>query len=135
MALLSLTCCLQGQTDSSTKTSRKEPEQREPEVYTMVEEMAEYPGGIQAMGNFIKTNIIIPKEVSKDKIAGKVFLKFIVFEDGTIKDVNVLKGVTGCEACDKESVRVIQMMPTWTPAKINGKPVKCYYTLPISFKP
>jgi protein TonB len=46
----------------------------------------------------------------------------------------MLKGVPGCADCDKEAIRVVESMPNWKPAKMTGRPVKCYFNLPFSFK-
>lgn len=105
------------------------------EIFTVVEEMPDYPGGVLERTNFIQKNIKFPKSAEKNGIYGKCFLKFIVKEDGSIKDVQVLKGVPNCSDCDKEAIRVISSMPKWKPGKQGGKPVSVYYNLPINFSP
>lgn len=105
-----------------------------PEIFTIVEETAEFPGGIAAMGKYIQQNLQYPAMAREANIGGKCFLKFVVNDKGEIGNVEVLKGVPGCPECDKEAVRVVKSMPKWKPAKMTGRPVNCYFNLPISFK-
>lgn len=105
-----------------------------PEIFTIVEEQAEFPGGIAELGKFIQKNLQYPPMARDAGISGKCFLKFVVNESGSISNVEVLKGVPGCPDCDKEAIRVVKSMPAWKAAKMTGKAVKCYFNLPISFK-
>jgi protein TonB len=105
-----------------------------PEIFTIVEEQAEFPGGIAAMQKYIASNIQYPSMARDAGIGGKCFLKFVVNENGEISNVEILKGVPGCPDCDKEAVRVVRSMPKWKPAKMTGRSVKCYFNLPVSFK-
>ncbi len=106
-------------------------------IYTIVEEQAEYPGGPQEMYKFIGNNIVFPISAKEDSLfAGcKSFIKFIVTENGTVNNAQVIKGCNGCPDCDKEALRVVNLMPKWKPGRQDGKPVKVYYNLPIKFKP
>jgi protein TonB len=105
-----------------------------PEIFTIVEEQAEFPGGIAAMMKYIQQNVQYPAMAREAGISGKCFLKFVVNENGEISNVEVLKGVPGCPDCDKEAIRVVKSMPKWKPAKMTGRAVKCYFNLPFSFK-
>ncbi|MCD6066117.1 MAG: energy transducer TonB [Bacteroidetes bacterium] len=69
----------------------------------------------------------------KKSKGGKAFIKFVIDVDGKVKDIRVLKS-SGDELLDKEAMRVIEIMPPWTPGKQNGKPVPVYFNLPINFK-
>jgi protein TonB len=102
------------------------------EVYTITEESASFPGGIPQMMEYMKTNTKYPQKCRMLLVGGKAFLKFVVNEDGTIINVEVLKSA-GMEDLDQEAVRVVKSMPIWTPAKMKGKPVKCYFNLPFNF--
>ncbi len=113
-------------------TGPAEPAQ--PEIFTIVEEAAEFPGGIAEMQKFIQKNLQYPSMAREAGLSGKCFLKFVVSESGSISNVEVLKGVPGCQDCDKEAIRVVKSMPAWKAAKMTGKSVKCYFNLPISFK-
>ena len=99
-----------------------------------LETIAEFPGGIPALMNYLTANIKYPKMAIEANISGKVFLKFVVFKDGTIRDVTVLKGVSGCIECDNEAIRVVNNITPWKPSKVKGKNVSCYFNLPITFK-
>ena len=105
-----------------------------PEIFTIVEENAEFPGGLAAMMKYIQQNVQYPAMAREAGISGKCFLKFVVNETGNISNVEVLKGVPGCPDCDKEAIRVVKSMPKWKPAKMTGRAVKCYFNLPFSFK-
>ena len=95
---------------------------------------AEFPGGYPAMMKYIKQNIQYPSMAREANISGKCFLRFVVSEGGEISNVEVMKGVPGCSECDREAVRVVKSMPKWKAAKMTGKSVKCFFTLPINFK-
>lgn len=103
------------------------------EIYTIVEEMAEFPGGIEAMKQYVITNTSYPKNRTATNQKGKCFVKFVVNEKGGISDIQILKGVPDCPECDKEAVRVIKTMPIWRPGKMNGRPVSMYYKVPVEF--
>ncbi len=102
------------------------------EIYTITEVQAEFPGGISEMMKFVQTNLKYPESARNKLIGGKVFLKFVVNETGEINNVEILKG-SGNDEIDEEAVRVVKLMPKWSPANMTGKPVKCYFNLPLSF--
>jgi periplasmic protein TonB len=103
-------------------------------IYDLVDETADFPGGMYACKNFILSNLVYPQNAKENKLEGKCFLKFIVSETGNISNIKVLKGVPNCPECDVEALRIVQTMPKWKPAKINGKPVNSTFTLPVQFK-
>lgn len=100
-------------------------------VYTFVEKMPEYPGGVDALMNYLSKNIKYPKAARKNNIQGKVFLKFVVSADGSINNVTIIRGIGG--GCEEEAVRVVENMPRWFPGYANGEAVDVWYTLPIVF--
>lgn len=106
----------------------------ESDILEIVDEPAEYPGGMSAMREYLKNNMMYPMSAKEAGIQGKCYLRFIVNTDGSISDVRVLRGVADCPECDKEATRVVKNMPNWKPGRMNGKDVKMYFTLPISFK-
>lgn len=110
------------------------PAEAAPEIFTIVEEQAEFPGGTAAMYKYIQQNVQYPAMAREAGITGKCFLKFVVNETGEISNVEVLKGVPGCSECDREAIRVVKSMPKWKAAKMTGKSVKCFFNLPINFK-
>ena len=112
------------------------PVETGPEIFTIVEEPAEFPGGFAAMNKYLSDKISpnYPAMAREAGISGKCFLKFVVNENGEISNVEVLKGVPGCPDCDKLAINTVKNMPKWKAAKMTGRAVKCYFTLPINFK-
>jgi periplasmic protein TonB len=102
------------------------------EVFTIVEQMPEYPGGTEAMMKFIGKNVRYPGQARRMGVEGRVFISFVVDAEGKISDVQAIKGIF--PDCDKEAVRVIQMMPSWKPGKQRGRPVKVRFVLPVIFQ-
>jgi TonB family protein len=103
-----------------------------PEVFTIVEEQAEFPGGISAMMKFVQANLTYPEKARNLGLGGKVFVKFIVSETGAIEHAEIIKG-SGYDAIDAEALRVVGIMPQWKAARMSGRNVKCYFNLPLSF--
>ena len=101
-------------------------------IYNIVEEPASFPGGMANCLKFLSENMKYPEDCKKEGIQGRVIAQFLIDKDGSIKDVKIVRGVH--PSLDKESIRVIESMPRWTPGKVKGEPVKCQYTLPIAFK-
>ena len=110
-------------------------EDEEPEVeqiFDVVEENPEFIGGMAKLYEYLGKNIKYPEMAKENSIQGRVYVQFVVWKDGTIRDVNVVRGVH--PTLDKEAVRVVKSMPKWTPGKQRGKPVNARFTLPIKFK-
>ena len=120
--------------DSCCRDPAGPTEAAAPEIFVVVEEPAEFPGGFAAMMKFIQQNVQYPAMAREAGISGKCHLKFVVDENGSISNVEILKGVPGCGDCDKEAIRVVKSMPKWKPGKQTGRAVKVYYNLPINFK-
>ena len=118
------------QTKKSDNTSDMKPDKNG--VYQLVEEMPEFPGGMDAMMKYLSENIKYPEDAIEKNQAGRVFVSFVVGTDGSINEATILRGV--CESIDKEALRVVNAMPKWTPGKVKGEPVKVEYNLPIVFK-
>lgn len=100
-------------------------------VYLNVEEMPEYPGGLDAFKMDIIATVKYPKEAKEKGISGKVYVTFVVNEQGKVSDAKIARGVD--PLLDKEALRVITELKTWKPGRENGKAVKVSYTAPISF--
>lgn len=111
----------------------EEPEEIVPtKIFEVVEVDPAFPGGEAAMNKFINENFEYP-EISREMgEQGKVFVQFVVYADGKIKDVKVIKGVS--PAIDKEAVRVVKKMPAWSPGEQAGKKVNVRYIIPINVK-
>jgi len=100
-------------------------------IFTVVESMPEFKGGMAELYKYLGNNIKYPVMAKESGIQGKVYVTFVVERDGSITDVRVLRGIGG--GCDEEAVRVVQDMPKWTPGKQRGKPVRVQYNLPVRF--
>ena len=100
-------------------------------VYTLVEHQPEYVGGNEAMRKHIMDHMEYPEAAKNAKIEGTTFTSFVVNTDGTMSDIQIVKGLS--PECDKEAVRVIQLMPKWIPGKQDGKNVSVRFVLPIKF--
>jgi TonB family protein len=101
-------------------------------TYTdQVDEIAEYPGGIDKLRQFLGANIKYPSEAIENNVDGKVILSFIVEKDGAISNIKVTKSLGF--GCDEEVIRVLKLSAKWTPAQLNGEPVRYTYNLPVQF--
>ncbi|WP_339879284.1 energy transducer TonB [uncultured Algoriphagus sp.] len=101
-------------------------------VYEEVDKMPVPHGGMEGLMSYLGQNIKYPKAAKKKGIEGKVFVDFVVKEDGSISDVSILRGIGG--GCDEEAFRVVSDSPQWTPGEIDGKRVSTRMKLPIEFK-
>jgi protein TonB len=110
----------------------KQVEEEEEEIFVVVENQPEFPGGQAAMMKFLSENIKYPVIAQENGIQGRVICNFVVERDGSITDVQVVRGVD--PSLDKEAVRVIQSMPKWKPGMQRGKPVRVRFTLPVVFR-
>jgi len=100
---------------------------------TTLEIKPQYPGGDKKLRNFITKKLNYPKVAEEKRLEGKIVIKFYIDTDGSVKNPVIIKdGVGG--GCAEEALRVVRMMPKWTPGTQKGKPVKVYYTMPIFFK-
>ena len=117
--------------DISIVEGRKLVSSNDEEVYMAVEQMPEFPGGMQALLDFIQSNIKYPEEAKEKKIEGQVFIRLCVTKTGDIDLVSVLKSAH--PLLDAEAVRVIKLLPRWEPGRQGGKAVNVWYTIPINF--
>jgi protein TonB len=112
--------------------TRKEEVVDEPEIFTIVEEMPEFPGGGEkALLQYLRENIKYPALARENGITGTVYVTFEIDQNGKVKDARVLRGIGG--GCDEEALRVVMNMPQWKPGKQRGKPVRVQYNLPVRF--
>ena len=101
-------------------------------VFISVEQMPEFPGGKNAMMEYIQKKLVYPSAAVQNGVQGRVVVSFIIEKDGSISNTTVLKGVDS--HLDKEALRIIKSMPKWKPAMQSGKYVRYKYTFPITFK-
>ena len=110
--------------------AKEEPQ--EEVVFQVVEEMPQFPGGLSEAMKFLAKNIKYPVEAQQAKIEGRVIVRFVVGRDGSVSNVEVVRGVS--PELDAEAVRVVSLMPKWIPGKQRGKAVAVKYTMPIMFR-
>jgi len=103
-----------------------------PVVYHAADEMPSFPGGDAAYAKFLRAKIQYPAEALNHGTSGKVHVSFIVDEEGHIRDAKVVKGLGF--GLDEEALRLVRIMPWWNPGRIQGRPVRVAYTLPIVFR-
>lgn len=98
----------------------------------VVEQMPSFPGGTQALFEYLKENVTYPEEFEETCVQGRVVVSFVVERDGSITEAKVVKSVY--PSLDEEALRVVNSMPKWCPGKQNGNSVRTKYTIPITFK-
>lgn len=109
-----------------------EPEPEPDEIFMVVEDQPEFPGGTAALMEYLRNNIKYPAICRENNIQGKVIVTFVVNKDGAITDPEVVKSVN--PSLDKEALRVISQMPNWKPGTQRGKPVRVKFNVPVSFQ-
>ncbi|MDZ7934525.1 MAG: energy transducer TonB [Emticicia sp.] len=100
--------------------------------FTTVEVQPSFMGGNSEMYKFLGKNLKYPTAAQRANIQGKVFLSFIVEKDGSITDIETMKGIGF--GCDEEAMRVVKLMPKWIAGKQNGRNVRVKFTIPVFFK-
>lgn len=103
-----------------------------PTVYHVADEMPAFPGGPEAFQKFLRKELKYPDEALRRGVSGRVFVRFIITHEGRIRDAEVVKGLGS--GLDQEALRLVRIMPWWTPGRISGQPVWVAYTLPIVFR-
>ena len=127
MSLMAI-CCLT--TVLAQKTVVSQNDQKE-DPFNVVEDMPAFPGGMEAMIQFISSNIKYPADAKKQKVDGRVLVKFVVEKDGSITEVKVIK--PAFPSLDAEAIRVVKAMPKWKPGYQRGQAVRVQFTMPINF--
>lgn len=109
------------------------PEERdnEGEIFMIVEEMPEFPGGQEALQKYLAENIRYPVIAEENGIQGRVFVSFVINQKGEVTNATVMRGVD--THLDREALRVIQAMPKWKPGKQRNVPVRVSCVLPVNF--
>jgi protein TonB len=101
-------------------------------AYQKVDVMPVFPGGDAALLKFIADSTHYPKDAKEKGIQGKVLARFMVKKDGSVSDVSIMQEVS--PSLDNEAIRVVKLLPKFTPGKLNGKRVPVWFTVPISYK-
>ncbi|MAZ36624.1 energy transducer TonB [Salibacteraceae bacterium] len=119
-------------TEIEIQEIEEEEEYVEPEIFTIVEENAEFPGGEAAMNKFLGENLKYPKMAQDAGIQGIVYVTFVVEPSGVITNIKILRGLGG--GCDDAAVNAIKKMPKWNAGKQRGKAVRVQFNLPVRFR-
>lgn len=110
----------------------EEEEEEEAEIFFIVEDMPSFQGkGQDGFRTYIAKNLKYPEIAAENGISGRVFVQFVVNENGEVTNAKVVRGVD--PALDKEAIRVVMSSPKWAPGKQRGKPVRVAFTFPIQF--
>jgi TonB family protein len=102
------------------------------EIFTVVEALPEYPGGMDALYKYVAGEMKYPRDARLKGVEGRVNVQFVIEKDGSITDVKVIDGIG--EGCDDEAVRVVQHAASFSPGMQQGKPVRVRMVMPIIFK-
>ena len=102
------------------------------EIFEIVENMPEFPGGMAELMKFLQQNIKYPEQARKDSIQGRVIVQFTIKKTGEVSNTTIVSGVS--PELDAEAIRVVNAMPLWTPGEQKGEPVNVKFTLPIQFR-
>lgn len=103
------------------------------DVYDIVDEMPEFPGGDKALSMFLINNTNYPDEAVQNKLEGRVYIKFIIDKEGKVTKPEIVRS-SGHPILDEEALRVISVLPDWTPGSLNGEAVNVNFTVPINFQ-
>lgn len=112
-------------------TYETEEKEEETQIFYIVEEMPEFPGGELALRTFIAKAIKYPVVAQENGIQGKVYVSFVVGKDGRVSNARVIRSID--PALDEEALRVVNSLPIWKPGRQQGKPVRVAFSVPISF--
>jgi len=110
----------------------EEEEEDTNEIFLIVEEAPEFPGGTRALYKYISSHVKYPVIAQENGIQGKVYVKFVVNEEGDVSNAEILRGVD--QSLDVEALRVVNSLPKFKPGKQRGRPVKVFYNAQISFQ-
>lgn len=107
-------------------------EEKADEIFDVVENMPTPPGGMEGWNKYLSNNLKYPTQARRMGIEGTVYVVFVVNTDGSIQDVDILRGIGG--GCNEEAMRVVRNAPPWEPGRQRGRPVRVKMRLPIRFK-
>lgn len=127
--LLSITTFLQHPDEPYTVIMYRKNSTR---IYSVVEEMPEYPGGMKAFVNYLKRKLVYPPQAKKENLEGVVAVQFVVEKDGRITSPTVVRSLRA--DMDSAALTAIRNMPNWIPAREHGMRVRCKYSVPVQFK-
>lgn len=120
-----------GQVAGNRNADAPEPRLDGEVIFSEVDEMPMFPGGLDGLMEYLSTNIVYPPVPAENGVQGKVLVQFVVEKDGSVGDVKILRSVE--VNLDYEAIRLCKSMPKFEPGKLDGKPVRVWYVLPINF--
>lgn len=128
-----LTICKNGisQLTESTKTDEKETLQQTQTSFKLADKLPAFPKGDLALNAYINNHLLVPQKAVTNKVNGNVLVEFIVNEDGSLSEIEIVKDLP--QGCGEAALHLVEKMPAWMPAERNGKPVKMFYTLVVPF--
>ena len=100
------------------------------EIIKNPDQIAEFQGGMGALGKFLQKNLKYPEAAQRANVSGKIYMGFIVESDGTISNYEIIKSVGF--GVDEEAIRVLKLSPKWIPARHKGKNVRSHFTIPLN---
>lgn len=103
----------------------------EGEIFMIVEEMPEFPGGTEALHKYLAKSVNYPVIAQENGIQGRVYIQFVINQNGEVTNATILRGVD--PSLDREALRVVEAMPNWKPGKQRNRPVRVSYIVPINF--
>ncbi|MBC7861370.1 MAG: TonB family protein [Bacteroidia bacterium] len=106
-------------------------DQTDEQIYVYTSQMPEFPGGITHLYKFITANLKWPNELCADFT---IYTRFVIEKDGSVEKIEIQKGVAGFPEYDQEVIRIIKLLPKFVPAQIEGKPVRCWFQIPVKYK-
>jgi protein TonB len=109
----------------------KDEAAEEPVIFKVAETQPSFPGGEKALYEFLYDNLKYPEIAREAKIQGPVYVSFIVWNDGSVREVSILRGIGG--GCDEEALRVVEMMPRWNPGLQRTMPVNVQMAMTVKF--
>lgn len=117
---------------SCGKTTNENEAKEQKAPLEIVELQPEFPGGPEALMQYFADSTRYPEQAVADSIEGRVVCRMVIHKDGSVSDVEVLRGVD--PLLDAEAIRVIEAMPKWTPGKVKGEAVDAYFSVPVVFR-
>ena len=97
-----------------------------------LEQLPQFPGGDTELMSFVAQNLVYPEQAVKDKVQGRVIVEMVIETTGEVVDAKILRSLS--PECDAEVLRIVKLMPKWTPGYKDGKPVQATFVLPVVFK-
>lgn len=128
---VSFTSCFLFKKNNRSKTETNNDIPKQSMIFTSPDDTPAFPGGDEAMRDFLSKNVTYPQLAREKGISGIVYVSFIVEQDGSLTDPKIIKGIGG--GCDEEAIRVVKLMPKWRPGKIQGNTVSVQFYMPLKF--